>query len=103
MSAEGPSHDGQLAAAISSTVVRALARTTGRGPTKAKTTLADNGVFVVLQDSPRSTSVFSARVNDSSGSLAPLKTVSLGPTLRVPEVCRRRAFCLAECVVSGKR
>ena len=43
--------DGQLAAAISTTVVRALARTTGRGPTKAKTTLGDNGVFVVLQDS----------------------------------------------------
>src|SRR6188472_1040320 len=36
---------------ISTTVVRALARTTGRGPTKARTTLGDNGVFVVLQDS----------------------------------------------------
>src|SRR4051794_11138944 len=43
--------DGQLAAAISNTVVRALARTTGRGPTKAKTTIGENGVFVVLQDS----------------------------------------------------
>jgi uncharacterized protein YbcI len=43
--------DGKLAAAISNTVVKALARTTGRGPTKAKTTLGDNGVFVVLQDS----------------------------------------------------
>jgi uncharacterized protein YbcI len=43
--------DGELAAAISNTVVRALARTTGRGPTMAKTTLGDNGVFVVLQDS----------------------------------------------------
>jgi uncharacterized protein YbcI len=43
--------DGRLALAISNTVVRALARTTGRGPTKAKTTLGDNGVFVVLQDS----------------------------------------------------
>jgi uncharacterized protein YbcI len=43
--------DGQLAAAISNAVVKALARTTGRGPTKAKTTLGDNGVFVVLQDS----------------------------------------------------
>jgi uncharacterized protein YbcI len=43
--------DGKLAAAISNTVVRALARTTGRGPTKARTTLGDNGVFVVLQDS----------------------------------------------------
>ncbi len=44
-------HDGELAARISNTVVRALARTTGRGPTKAKTTLGDNGIFVVLQDS----------------------------------------------------
>jgi uncharacterized protein YbcI len=43
--------DGQLAAAISNTVVRALARTTGRGPTQAKTTMGDNGIFVVLQDS----------------------------------------------------
>ena len=32
-------------------IVRALAETTGRGPTKAKTTIGDNGVFVVLQDS----------------------------------------------------
>jgi uncharacterized protein YbcI len=44
-------HEGELAAAISKTVVRALARTTGRGPTQAKTTLGENGVFVVLQDS----------------------------------------------------
>ena len=42
--------DGELAAKISNTVVRALSRTTGRGPTKAKTTLGPNGVFVVLQD-----------------------------------------------------
>jgi uncharacterized protein YbcI len=46
--AEG--HGGRLAAAISNTVVQALSRTTGRGPTQAKTTLGDNGVFVVLQD-----------------------------------------------------
>ena len=45
------SHDGELAARISNTVVGALARTTGRGPTKAKTTLGENGIFVVLQDS----------------------------------------------------
>jgi uncharacterized protein YbcI len=50
-SAEHTLHGGQLAAAISDTVVKALARTTGRGPTKAKTTLGTNGVFVVLQDS----------------------------------------------------
>jgi uncharacterized protein YbcI len=43
-------NQGALAAAISNTVVQALARTTGRGPTKAKTTLGQNGVFVVLQD-----------------------------------------------------
>lgn len=50
MSAEATRYDGELAAAISNTVVRALARTTGRGPTKARTTLGENGVFVVLQD-----------------------------------------------------
>lgn len=42
--------EGSLANRISTTVVRALARTTGRGPTRAKTTLGPNGVFVVLQD-----------------------------------------------------
>ena len=51
MLTEESRRDGELAAAISNTVVRALARTTGRGPTKAKTTIGDNGVFVVLQDS----------------------------------------------------
>ncbi|MEA2412635.1 MAG: hypothetical protein QOC77_3196 [Thermoleophilaceae bacterium] len=45
-----PQPNGQLAAAISNAVVKTLARTTGRGPTRAKTTLGDNGVFVVLQD-----------------------------------------------------
>jgi uncharacterized protein YbcI len=40
-----------LAVRISNTVVHALRRTTGRGPTQAKTTLGDNGIFVVLQDS----------------------------------------------------
>jgi len=43
--------NGELAARIATIVVQALARTTGRGPTKAKTTLGTNGVFVVLQDS----------------------------------------------------
>jgi Na+-translocating membrane potential-generating system MpsC-like protein len=41
---------GELGAAISTAVVHMLAETTGRGPTKAKTTLGENGVFVVLQD-----------------------------------------------------
>jgi uncharacterized protein YbcI len=50
MSTQRPA-DGELAAEISTIVVQALARTTGRGPTKAKTTLGDDGVFVVLQDS----------------------------------------------------
>lgn len=50
MSAEGGLSGGELAAAISTTVVQALARTTGRGPTRARTTLGENGVFVVLQD-----------------------------------------------------
>jgi uncharacterized protein YbcI len=45
-----PANDGELAAAISNMVVKALANTTGRGPTKAKTTLGENSVFVVLQD-----------------------------------------------------
>ena len=49
MSTEGPNYDGELAARISNTVVRALSRTTGRGPTKAKTTLGANGVFVCMQ------------------------------------------------------
>jgi uncharacterized protein YbcI len=51
MSGDFTPQDGELAAAISNTVVRALAETTGRGPTKAKTTIGENGVFVVLQDS----------------------------------------------------
>jgi uncharacterized protein YbcI len=51
MSAGRGQPNGQLSAAISNTVVKALARTTGRGPTKARTTLGENGVFVVLQDS----------------------------------------------------
>ena len=50
MSPQARSPDGELAAAISKAVVGALSRTTGRGPTKAKTTLGENGVFVVLQD-----------------------------------------------------
>lgn len=42
--------DGVLAAAISNAIVHELSRATGRGPTKAKTTLGANAVFVVLQD-----------------------------------------------------
>ncbi|MFL5782626.1 MAG: Na-translocating system protein MpsC family protein [Thermoleophilaceae bacterium] len=43
-------HRGELTAQISNIVVQRLSRTTGRGPTKAKTTMGENGVFVVLQD-----------------------------------------------------
>jgi uncharacterized protein YbcI len=50
MTADRRPPEGELAAAISNTIVGVLARTTGRGPTKAKTTLGENGVFVVLQD-----------------------------------------------------
>jgi uncharacterized protein YbcI len=50
MTTESSIPDGELALKISNAVVRALHRTTGRGPTKAKTTLGANGVFVVLQD-----------------------------------------------------
>jgi uncharacterized protein YbcI len=50
MSPVRPRPDGELAAAISTAVVGALSRTTGRGPTKARTTLGETGVFVVLQD-----------------------------------------------------
>ena len=51
MTFERRDQDGELAARISNTVVKALARTTGRGPTRAKTTIGENGIFVVLQDS----------------------------------------------------
>jgi uncharacterized protein YbcI len=41
---------GHLAAAISNTVVRAIAETTGRGPTRARTTIGQDSIFVVVQD-----------------------------------------------------
>jgi uncharacterized protein YbcI len=43
-------HGGELAAAISNATVRAVAQYTGRGPTKARTTMADDAIFVVLED-----------------------------------------------------
>ena len=42
---------GPLHAAISEAVVRLLAETTGRGPTKAKTTIDGDLIVVVLQNS----------------------------------------------------
>ena len=50
MAEEAVARQGRLALAISNAVVGELASTTGRGPTRAKTTLGDNAVFVVLQD-----------------------------------------------------
>ena len=41
---------GQLAASISNAVVRAIAETTGRGPTRARTTMGQDAIFVVVQD-----------------------------------------------------
>jgi uncharacterized protein YbcI len=54
-----PQHDspesrlegGALNAAISETLVRRLAESTGRGPTKARTTIDRDLIVVVLQDS----------------------------------------------------
>ncbi len=42
---------GELSAAISSAVVHLLAQTVGRGPTKARTTISDELIVVLLQDS----------------------------------------------------
>ncbi len=50
MTREGLPPNGELGLRLSTAIVRRLASTTGRGPTKAKTTLGDNAVFVVLQD-----------------------------------------------------
>lgn len=41
---------GPLASAISNAVVRRIAETTGRGPTKARTTIGTDAIFVVVQD-----------------------------------------------------
>lgn len=43
-------YGGPLLAAISATTVRALTQATGRGPTKARTTMSDDAIFVVLED-----------------------------------------------------
>ena len=60
--------EGELAAAISNTVVGILAQTTGRGPTKAKTTLGENGVFVVLQDTLTTGNGLLPRLDHADGS-----------------------------------
>jgi uncharacterized protein YbcI len=47
---EEQSRGGSLSAAISNAVVRRTAEYTGRGPTKARTTIRDDTILVVLQD-----------------------------------------------------
>lgn len=42
-------HSGSNAAAISNGVVKLLAEYTGRGPTQARTTISENAVMVLLQ------------------------------------------------------
>jgi len=51
MTGADPQTAGALSAAISTAVVHMLAERTGKGPTRAKTTIGENGVFVVLGDS----------------------------------------------------
>jgi len=46
-----PLEGGALNAAISETIVRLVAETTGRGPTKARTTIDRDLIVVVLQNS----------------------------------------------------
>jgi uncharacterized protein YbcI len=48
---DGPSGHGQLSAAISTAVVHLFSEHTGRGPTKARTTVDGELVVVVLRDS----------------------------------------------------
>ncbi len=49
--AEPETQDGSLYVAISNAIVRILRDYTGRGPTKAKTTIRDEVVLVMLQQS----------------------------------------------------
>jgi uncharacterized protein YbcI len=44
-----PQHGAQLQMAISNTIVRLLRENTGRGPTKARTSIRDNVVVVMLE------------------------------------------------------
>jgi uncharacterized protein YbcI len=50
-SRDGPTDQGRLAAAISTAVVHVFSDHTGRGPTKARTTIDGETVVVILQDS----------------------------------------------------
>ena len=50
MSESHPSPQGSIAAAISNATVKLLNEYTGRGPTKAKTTISRDLIAIVLQD-----------------------------------------------------
>jgi uncharacterized protein YbcI len=50
-SRDGPTDHGRLAAAISTGVVHVFSEHTGRGPTKARTTIDGETVVVILQNS----------------------------------------------------
>jgi uncharacterized protein YbcI len=50
MTEDSPRANLALGAAISTAMVQILAKRTGKGPTRAKTTIGENGVFVVLGD-----------------------------------------------------
>jgi uncharacterized protein YbcI len=47
---EQPLSGGQLAAALSNAVVRCMAEVSGRGPSRARTTIGHDAVFVVVED-----------------------------------------------------
>ena len=47
---DGPSEPGRLAASISTAVVHAFTDHTGRGPTRARTTIDGDLIVVILQD-----------------------------------------------------
>ena len=49
MAPEGPSNS-EIARAISNDTVRLMAEYTGRGPTRARTTISNRWVFVTLED-----------------------------------------------------
>ena len=50
-SRDGPADQGRLAAAISTAVVHVFSEHTGRGPTRARTTIDGTTVVVILHDS----------------------------------------------------
>jgi uncharacterized protein YbcI len=61
--ADGPSRydHGQIAAVISTAVVHVFSEHTGRGPTRARTTIDGTTVVVILQDSMTKPSAASSK------------------------------------------